>query len=116
VLNEADVRGKGRDVEADLRALEGLKAHVKKVLEEGTALTTRDLKVNGHDLMAELQLPPGRVLGILLEQLLEAVTADPALNEKQALVARAKDIVREQKLATHSPGSSTTDVKAPGKA
>jgi hypothetical protein len=55
-------------------------------------------------------------LGILLEQLLEAVTADPALNEKQALVARAKDIVREQKLATHSPGSSTTDVKAPGKA
>ncbi len=93
VLNEADVRGKGRDCTADLLALEQLKAHVKKVLDAGDALSVRDLKVNGRDLIAELGLKPGPILGEILEALLEAVVADPALNERQTLLALARDFV-----------------------
>ncbi len=94
VLNEADVRAKGRDFEADLVALEGLKAHVAKVVAEGAALTVRALALNGHDLMRELALPPGRRLGVILEALLEDVIQDPALNTKEALLERARAVVK----------------------
>jgi len=96
VLNAADVRAKGLDFDADLAALEGLKAHVERVLAAGAALSVRDLKVNGHDLMTELGLKPGPILGIILEDLLEAVVADPTVNERGALLERARRVVEEQ--------------------
>ncbi len=92
VLNSADVRAKGKDAEADLDALAKLKAHVARVLAEGAALSTRDLKVNGRDLMRELDLQPGPVVGEILDALLDAVTSDPALNERAALLAHARDV------------------------
>jgi tRNA nucleotidyltransferase (CCA-adding enzyme) len=95
-LNEADVRAKGLDATPDLAALAGLRGHVEKVLAEGAALSTRDLRVNGRDLMTELALQPGPVLGELLEALLEAVTADPGLNERQALLERARGILKSR--------------------
>jgi tRNA nucleotidyltransferase (CCA-adding enzyme) len=96
VLNEADVRAKGRDSGPDLSALEGLKAHVEKVILAGDALTVKDLAVNGHDLMRELGLAPGPLLGIILEALLEAVIADPSLNEREALLRLARAIVEQR--------------------
>ena len=93
-LNEADVLAKGRDATEDLAALAGLQAHVEKVLAAGAALSTRDLKVNGHDLMREIGRPPGPWLKTVLDLLLEAVTNDPACNEREALLARAREIVR----------------------
>jgi tRNA nucleotidyltransferase (CCA-adding enzyme) len=93
LLNEADVRGKGRDCEADLAALALLKAHVAKVLAAGAALSTRDLAINGNDLMKELGVKPGRILGQILSELLEAVTNDPDLNNRDALLLRAKALV-----------------------
>jgi tRNA nucleotidyltransferase (CCA-adding enzyme) len=91
VLNEADVRAKGRDPGEGLLALTGLKEHVARVIAEGAALSTRDLKINGHDLMRELGIAPGRVIGELLGELLEMVTTDPSINERGALLARAKE-------------------------
>jgi tRNA nucleotidyltransferase (CCA-adding enzyme) len=91
VLNQADVRAKGRDFEPDLAALAALEAHVARVLAEGAALSTRDLKVNGRDLMSELGVKPGRVIGEILEALLDAVTTDPALNERERLLDRARE-------------------------
>ena len=93
VLNEADVRAKGKDCTEDLAALEALKAHVTRVLEEGAALSTRDLKINGHDLMKELGVRPGPIIGQMLEALLEAVIADPALNEREKLLEKARELV-----------------------
>jgi tRNA nucleotidyltransferase (CCA-adding enzyme) len=90
-LNEADVRAKGRDFGADLEALASLKAHVARVIAEGAALTTRDLKIDGNDLMRELGVKPGRIIGEILSALLEAVTDDPAVNEPEALLALARD-------------------------
>jgi tRNA nucleotidyltransferase (CCA-adding enzyme) len=96
LLNQADVRAKGRDFEPDLAALAALEAHVARVLAEGAALSTRDLKVNGHDLMTELGVKPGRVIGEILEALLESVTTDPALNERGRLLERAREHLREK--------------------
>ncbi len=96
VLNDADVRAKGRDFEPDLAALAALKAHVARVLAQGAALSTRDLKVNGHDLMRDLGLRPGPVIGQVLDALLEAVTSDPALNEPGALLEAAREYLRSR--------------------
>jgi tRNA nucleotidyltransferase (CCA-adding enzyme) len=92
-LNEADVRAKGRDCAADLDALAHLKVHVARVLAEGTALSTRDLRVNGHDLMRELGVRPGPVIGEILDALLEVVTNDPSVNDREALLAKAREYV-----------------------
>jgi tRNA nucleotidyltransferase (CCA-adding enzyme) len=93
VLNAADARAKGRPHEADLDALAQLKAHVARVLAEGAALSTRDLKVDGRDLMRELSIPPGPIIGRILDALLEAVIADPSVNEPEALMALARTIL-----------------------
>ncbi len=90
-LNEADVRAKGRNFELDLAALAALKARVARVMAAGAALSTRDLKVNGHDLIRELGVAPGRVIGEVLDALLEAVISDPGVNDRDALLARARE-------------------------
>jgi tRNA nucleotidyltransferase (CCA-adding enzyme) len=95
-LNEADVRAKGRDATPDLAGLSELKAHVARVLAEGAALSTRDLHVNGHDLIRELGLAPGPVIGRILDALLEAVTNEPALNERDQLLAKAREYIETQ--------------------
>src|SRR5262249_44720513 len=99
-LNEADVRAKGRDCTPDLAALAGLKAHVEKALAAGAALSTRDLAINGRDLMTELGIKPGPIVGELLEALLEVVTQDPAVNERAALFERARAILKAKESGT----------------
>ncbi|MCL2778417.1 MAG: HD domain-containing protein [Polyangiaceae bacterium] len=99
-LNEADLRGKGTTFkESEINNLMRLRAHVDKVLAEKSALSTRDLAIDGHVLMSELGLSPGRIIGQVLTELLELVIAEPSLNTRDALLARAGEIVRAK---THS--------------
>ena len=102
-LNEADVRAKGKDASPDLAALAALREHAEKVLAAGAAMSTRDLKINGHDLMGELSKKPGPWLKEVLEALLEDVTNEPAMNEREALLARAREIVAS---AARKPGDA----------
>jgi tRNA nucleotidyltransferase (CCA-adding enzyme) len=95
LLNEADVRAKGRDESADLERLSQLKAHVARVLAAGAALAVRDLAVNGNDLMAELELKPGPLLGQILKTLLDEVIEDPARNTREALIERARTLASQ---------------------
>lgn len=93
-LNEADVRGKADSIESEaLAPLQAMKEHVARVLAAGAVLSTRDLAVDGHDLMRACGLPPGRQLGELLEQLLEQVTVEPSRNERQTLLDAARALV-----------------------
>jgi tRNA nucleotidyltransferase (CCA-adding enzyme) len=99
-LNEADLRGKGDAIDAgDMAPLLRMKEHVARVLAAGDALTVRDLAVDGADLMRELGLPPGKGIGILLGELLELVTEDPARNEPAALLALARRIAADRGMA-----------------
>jgi tRNA nucleotidyltransferase (CCA-adding enzyme) len=104
-LNDADVRGKGVDATDDLRRLAGLREHVGRVLAAGAALSVRELCLNGHDLMRELGLPPGRIVGEILGKLLEEVIEQPELNERSALLARARVLAEQadQAEAAKSP-------------
>lgn len=93
-LSEADLRGKADEIEPEtLIPLSLLKAHVEKVLAAGAALSTRDLAIDGHVLMKELGIKPGRIIGEILEACLEEVIQDPALNEREALLTKARAFV-----------------------
>lgn len=93
LLNEADVRGKGRDASADLAALAGLKTHVERVLAAGAAFSIRDLAIDGRVLMQELGLKPGPDLGRILRSLLDEVVEDPSKNERDSLLERARALL-----------------------
>lgn len=95
-LNEADLRGKGPIFkEGDLAPLQLLRGHVEKVLAEGAALSTRDLAIDGNDLMKELGLERGRIIGDVLNALLEIVIGDPGANERGLLLQQAREIIEK---------------------
>lgn len=64
---------------------------IQAVLDKDTALTLRDLAVNGKDLI-KAGIPAGPLLGTILDQLLEAVLDDPEMNKKERLLAIAKSL------------------------
>lgn len=84
------------------RRLTALARRVSAVTERREAVTVRDLAVNGNDLLAHLKLTPGPVIGILLQQLLEAVLEDPALNRRDRLLTIARNFY-DSRLAPGPP-------------
>ena len=92
-LGRADALGKGRDVRSELSSLDELEVRAKAQLEAGAALTTRALAINGSDLMKELGVAPGRIIGQTLEKLLELVTDDPEHNTREALLEAARGFI-----------------------
>jgi tRNA nucleotidyltransferase (CCA-adding enzyme) len=95
-LGFADARGKGRPADEDIASIERLRARVESVLAAGAALSAKDLAVNGRDLMTELGLAPGRILGEILERLIERVTDDPEVNTRERLLGEARAFVAEK--------------------
>jgi putative nucleotidyltransferase with HDIG domain len=90
-LREADNLGSGLPAEAG--RLDELKARIAAELAADAVLDRRGLAVDGTDLMTELGLPQGPILGRILEGLLERVIADPALNERPTLLLIARSMV-----------------------
>lgn len=87
-LRAADTRGNGRRTRV-APELDELAARIDRIVAADEALHVTDLAVDGHDLMTALGRPPGPWLGRLLHALLDEVLEDPALNEREALLARA---------------------------
>jgi tRNA nucleotidyltransferase (CCA-adding enzyme) len=58
-------------------------------------LSVKMLKIDGNDLMKELKLKPGPMLGAILDVLLSEVIEDPEKNKKNILLARAKKLSEE---------------------
>jgi putative nucleotidyltransferase with HDIG domain len=66
----------------------------KKRLEEvqKQPFTVTDLKINGFDVMKELNVKPGPVIGKVLNDLFSEVEAGTLQNERKTLLTRLKDI------------------------
>ena len=93
-LREADNLGSGQGPEA--HGLAALRTRVAAELAAASALERSDLVVDGDDLIAELGLQPGPQLGRLLEELLERVIAEPALNDRPTLLILAAGMLAEE--------------------
>ena len=70
-------------------------------------LTARQLAVRGDDLVRELGLPPGPIIGRLLRRLLEAVLDDPSRNDRSMLLELARGWEAEESggAQTHRRGA-----------
>jgi len=58
-------------------------------------LSVKMLKINGDDLMKELKLQPGPKIGAILDVLLSEVMNEPKKNKKDLLLARTRDLTKE---------------------
>lgn len=64
---------------------------VKEIASNQNALSLKDLKVNGRDLI-QAGIPAGKNLGRILDELFQTVLDDPKMNEKDKLLNLAKNI------------------------
>jgi len=98
-LRRADIYGMaGHEPRWD--TLLPLHNRIEEVLAHSRALSLKDLAISGNDLIS-LGIPPGKTIGIILNELLEAVLEDPDLNTKEKLM----EIAGRKELFNHLSGS-----------
>jgi tRNA nucleotidyltransferase (CCA-adding enzyme) len=95
-LARADALGKGRPVDDELAALVRLRERIDTAEQQGAAFGLRDLTVGGSDVIRELRCRPGPIIGRVLEALLQRVLDDPALNQREILLALIPEVGREE--------------------
>lgn len=66
-----------------------LKERIEKITEKQNALSLKDLCVNGKDLM-DIGIPSGKKIGVVLNELFEAVLEDPEMNSREKLLKLAE--------------------------
>ena len=93
-LREADNVGSGLAAEAGL--LDELRARITAELAAEVVLDRHGLAIDGDDLMTELGLPQGPLLGRMLDDLLERVIVDPDLNERPTLLLLAQAMLGDE--------------------
>lgn len=64
---------------------------VKALAAQSCALSLKDLKVNGKDLIAE-GIPAGKKLGKILNELFQTALDDPKMNDREKLLKLAKNL------------------------
>lgn len=89
---QADTLGNGLRRSAQSAELAELRGRIGAILEKDTAFSVRDLKINGADLMSTLAIEPGPLVGRILDALLEEVLDHPERNERERLLARARQL------------------------
>lgn len=94
-LREADNMGSG--LPATAGRLDELRARISTELAAELVLDRSGLAVDGADLMSELGLGQGPLLGRILDALLEQVIADPALNDRPTLLLLAQAMLTEDR-------------------
>lgn len=82
----------------DFEDIYRLKFECERVLSEKQPLTTKDLAINGNDLM-NIGIPQGRYIGIILHSLLEDVLGNPELNQRNMLIGMAQILARRNDIA-----------------
>ena len=92
-LREADNLGSGLAPEAG--GLDVLRERVARELEGELVLDRSKLEIDGRDLIEELGLRQGPQLGRILDELLEKVIVDPALNDRATLLLLARSRVAD---------------------
>jgi tRNA nucleotidyltransferase (CCA-adding enzyme) len=83
------------------RELDELESRARSIALGDSVLSRDQLAVGGRDLMEALGLAPGPRIGIILEELMQTVLDDPALNDRESLLRIAENLYRERLLPDH---------------
>lgn len=103
-LREADRIASGKKPGPVSAGTLELLRRIDRILKEDAAFSLKDLAVNGHDIMAATGIKPGPLVGKVLSRLFEEVLDNPALNEREKLLARAREIIAAEDGATGAVG------------
>jgi tRNA nucleotidyltransferase (CCA-adding enzyme) len=84
-IKRADIKGQS-DYKADVSVatLEQIIRYHDEIMDEGNALSIKDLAISGKDLI-DMGIKPGPEMGQILRELLEKVLEEPELNTREAL-------------------------------
>jgi tRNA nucleotidyltransferase (CCA-adding enzyme) len=93
-LREADNVGSGLPPGAG--GLDELRARVAAELADDAVLDRSRLEIDGRDLIEELGMSPGPALGRILDDLVERVIVDPALNDRATLLLLARSRIADE--------------------
>src|SRR5436309_9150379 len=100
-LRRADLKARGRLVEEALANQAEAEARFQREIDREAALKVTDLAIGGEDVMRELKIGPGRLVGEILSRLLERVLDEPDLNTRKGLLRLLPEVHRE--LSTMNP-------------
>src|SRR3989344_815674 len=89
-LRICDRIGTGRPKEDPYR-LRKYMSMIEEVLADPTDVSM--LKINGNDLITELHLKPGPIIGKILHILLEICLEEPQMNTREDLLSKARELV-----------------------
>ena len=78
--------------ESKFAIVDNLEAHYRECVEKQICLQKKDLSVNGSDLIA-MGMKQGKEVGLVMEQLFEAVIEDPEMNQREKLLALAHKLI-----------------------
>lgn len=96
-LRIADRKGNGFKKNPVTPKQRDFEARIKKVFKETSALNTVDLALSGKDIMKEFSLPQGKLVGDVLDYLLDYVLEHPKDNNKKRLLELSKNYLANQK-------------------
>ena len=88
-LRVGDRLGGGTQTETSWR-IEKFKERIKKVLEKPFSIS--DLKMNGNDVMKQLNIKPGPKVGEVLQKLFKEVLEDSSKNKREYLLQKIKSV------------------------
>lgn len=99
-LRLADMYGKYNQIvrlhdSAACNLLIELKDRVNTILEQENALSLKDLKINGNDIIA--LGGSGKQIGIILNELFETVIDDPKMNTREKLLEVGENLIKKNK-------------------
>ncbi len=97
-LRIGDRMGSGTQIEMPKR-LRVLIEHMRDVQRD--PITVQSLALRGDDLIKQLNLTPGPIVGALQEALLEEVLDDPKVNTSEMLLAKARELDHEVLLKSY---------------
>lgn len=88
-LQKADILSL-KDPSVALYKVSDMKNKIDNIINSNTPLTVKDLAIDGGKLIKELQIKPGKLVGDILNHLLELVLKNPELNNCNSLLIEAK--------------------------
>lgn len=86
-LQAADIEGGTPPY--DFSSIEYMKDEISKIINQKQPINIKDLQIDGSDIVA-LGYKPGKIIGEILNYLLEEVLENPCLNNKETLLELAK--------------------------
>lgn len=88
-LQKADILSL-KDPNVALYKVSDMRTKIDNIIDSNTPLTVKDLAIDGGKLIKELQIKPGKLVGDILNYLLELVLKNPELNNYNSLITEAK--------------------------